>query len=88
MNQLNPRTTGFIVGTFVGGCHLVWVVLVALGFAQTLVNFMLWAHMVNMSYTVAPFDLTAAATLVILTTVMGYVAGNIFARIWNRMLRA
>ena len=88
MNQLNPRTTGFIVGAFVGGCHVVWSVLVALGWAQALVNFMLWAHMVAMTYTVQPFDLTAALTLVIVTTLVGCVAGYVFALIWNRMQRA
>lgn len=88
MNKLNPRTTGFAVGAFVGGCHVVWSILVALGWAQVLVNFILWAHMVNMSYVVGPFDLTAAITLVIVTTVIGYAAGDIFARIWNRVHRA
>ncbi len=88
MNKLNPRTTGVAVGVFVGGCHLVWSVLVALGWAQPLVNFILWAHMVNVSYVVGPFDLAAAVALVILTTIIGYVAGDIFARIWNRVHRA
>ncbi len=87
MNKLNPRTTGVAIGVFAGGCHLLWSVLVALGWAQPLVNFILWAHMVNTSYVVGPFDLTAAATLVILTTVIGYVVGDIFARIWNRVHR-
>ncbi len=85
MNKLNPRSAGLAVGAFTGGCHLVWSILVALGWAQALVNFVLWAHMVNMSYVVGPFDLTAAATLIILTTIVGYVAGNVFARIWNRV---
>ncbi|MBU6490710.1 hypothetical protein KGQ25_00890 [Patescibacteria group bacterium] len=88
MNQLNPRRAGLAVGVFAGGAHLIWAVLVAFGWAQALVNFILWAHMMSTSYIVAPFDLTAAATLVILTTIIGYVAGDIFALIWNRMHRA
>ncbi len=88
MNKLNPRTTGVAVGVFAGGCHLVWAILIALGWAQSLVNFILWAHMVSVSYVVGPFDLAAAAALVILATIVGYIAGNIFARIWNRVHRA
>ncbi|MBI4065790.1 hypothetical protein HY412_01170 [Candidatus Kaiserbacteria bacterium] len=84
MNQhLNPTKTGFALGTLVGGLHLVWSILIALGWAQPLVDFSQWAHMVSMPVVVEPFSLSAAVTVIVVAAIVGYVVGNIFARIWN-----
>ncbi len=87
-HHLNPTKAALTIGLFIGGAHLVWSLLVALGWAQPLVDFVLWMHMVNMPYVVKPFDIGAATTLIIVTTIVGYILGFIFARIWNRMHRA
>jgi hypothetical protein len=87
MNHLNPKKVGLAVGKLVGGVHLVWSVLVALGWAQTLVNFSLWAHMISVPVVVEPFDLTAAITVILVATAIGYVLGYIFAKIWNYLHR-
>ena len=87
MNHLNPRKTGLTVGAFIGGWHVIWSLLVALGWAQPLINFVLWAHMISLPYVVKAFDLSAAATLVVMTWFVGYVVGYIFAKIWNRLHR-
>lgn len=83
MNHLNPKKTGLAVGKLVGGVHLVWAVLVALGWAQALVNFSLWAHMVSLPFVVEPFNLTAAITVILVATAIGFVLGYAFAHIWN-----
>ncbi len=88
MAHLNPRTTALVFGVFVGGLHLVWSVLVALGWSAALVSFALWAHMVSMPFTAEPFDLAAATALVVVTTLVGYVVGYAFALVWNRAQRA
>ena len=54
-NHLNPNKTGIALGGLVGGLHLVWAILVVLGWAQPLVNFSQWAHMANMPVVVQPF---------------------------------
>lgn len=87
MNHLNPTKTGLAVGKLVGGVHLVWAVLVALGWAQALINFSQWAHMVSMPVVVQTFDISAAVTVVIVAALIGYVLGNIFAKIWNWLHR-
>lgn len=87
MNHLNPGKTGLALGKLVGGVHLIWVILVALGWAQALVNFSLWAHMTNAPVVVGAFDLSAAVTLVIVATLVGYVIGYAFAKIWNWLHR-
>jgi len=86
-HHIDPRRAGYASGAFVGGCHLVWSLLVALGWAQALIDFILWMHMVTLPYVVKAFDLTAATTLVIVTAIAGYIFGNVFAGIWNRMHR-
>ena len=85
---LNPGKTGLAVGALFSSVHLLWSVLVALGWAQPLVDFIFWAHMVSVAYIVLPFDLGAAATLLVVTALIGFVVGNVFARIWNRVHRS
>ncbi|HCR52027.1 TPA: hypothetical protein DIV48_00065 [Candidatus Kaiserbacteria bacterium] len=88
MNQhLNPGKTGLAVGKLVGGVHLIWAILVAFGWAQALVNFSLWAHMVSAPVVVKAFDLSAAVVLVIVATAVGCVIGYAFAKIWNWLHR-
>jgi hypothetical protein len=87
MNHLNPKKTGLALGKLVGGLHLVWAILVAIGWAQALVNFSMWAHMVSVPVVVGAFDLTAAVTVVIVATAIGYVLGYAFAKIWNWLHR-
>lgn len=88
MNQhLNPTKTGIALGGLIGGLHLVWSVLVALGWAQPLVNFSQWAHMVSVPVVVQPFNLSAAVTVIIIAAIIGCIVGYAFANIWNRMHR-
>lgn len=84
-HHINPVKAALSVGAFVGGWHLVWSILVALGWAQGLVNFVLWIHMVSLPYVVKEFDFSIAIMLIAVTAVVGGVFGYIFARIWNYM---
>ena len=87
MNHLNPTKTGLALGKLVGGLHLVWAILVAFGWAQALVNFSMWAHMVSVPVVVGAFNLSAAVTVIIVATAIGYVLGYTFAKIWNWLHR-
>lgn len=86
-HHINPAKVALTVGALVGGWHVVWSVLIALGWAQALVDFVLWVHMISMPVVVKAFDLSTATTLVVVTTIVGYVVGYLFARIWNRVHR-
>ncbi len=88
MNTLNANKVALTVGLFIGGLHAVWSVLVLSGWAQTLYDFILWAHMIRLPIIIGPFDTTAAITLVIMTFLMGYVLGYAFAYLWNRLHRS
>ena len=87
MNHLNPTKTGLAFGKLVGGVHLVWAILVALGWAQALMDFIFWAHMFNLEFVVKPFDASAAITLIIVTSIIGAIFGYFMAIIWNRLHR-
>jgi len=87
MNHLNPTKTGLALGKLLGGVHLVWAVLIALGWAQALVNFSMWAHMVSVPVVVQTFDISAAITVIFFATIIGYVLGFVFAKIWNWLHR-
>lgn len=83
--HLKPHNTGVAVGAFVGLVHVGWSVLAGLGLAQGLADFIAKVHMIKPFITVMKFDLGAAITLVIVTAVVGYAFGYIFALVWGRL---
>ena len=85
MNQINPNKTGIALGALFGGLHLLWSVLVALGWAKAFLDFIFMVHMVKALYAVDTFNISLAAMLVVVTAIIGYVVGNLFAFIWNRI---
>ena len=86
--HLDSNKTGFALAAFFGGLHVVWSVLVALGWAQPLLDFIFTLHMIQPVYVVSGFDGGMAAGLIVVTAGVGYVAGRAFATIWNRIHRA
>lgn len=87
-HHLDPTKTGLAVGKLLGGVHVLWSILVWLGWAQGLVNFSQWAHMVSVPVVVKAFDITAAITVIIVAALVGCVIGYAFAKIWNWLYRA
>ncbi len=83
--KLNEGKVAMIVGLFVGGMHLVWSFVVALGYANTLLDFVYRLHFLNNPFTVEPFTVSNAVVLVIVTTVVGYIGGWVFAMLRNKV---
>ena len=81
----NPTKVGLVVAALIGGWHVVWTLLVLIGCAQPILDFIFWAHMIKPVYFVNPFDPVAAVTLIAITAVIGYVFGFLGAVIWNRL---
>ena len=81
----NSNKAGVVVGALVAGWHLLWSLLVLIGCAQPIIDFIFWAHMIKPVYVVKPFDPVAAVTLMMITGVIGYVFGFVGAIIWNRL---
>lgn len=86
-HYISPSKTALTFGLLIGGFHVVWSVLVALGLAQALIDFIFWAHMLTVPVVVKAFDATAAVTLIIVTAIIGSVFGYCMAVIWNWLHR-
>lgn len=83
MNPLNQHKTGLALGALAGLWHVVWSVLMALGLAQPFINWVLALHMIQEPFTVLPFSFITAIELVVFASIVGYIVGWIFARLWN-----
>ena len=81
--SVNATKAGLVLGTLLGGWHLCWAILVASGVAQTVIDFVLWIHFIKPIFVIEPFQLTTAAVLVVVTGVLGFIVGAVFAFIWN-----
>jgi hypothetical protein len=85
MLAINANKAGLILGLIIGGWHLVWSILVASGYAQIVLDFILWLHFIRPVYVVEPFALGRSAILLGVTATLGYLLGCIFAALWNRL---
>jgi len=83
VESLNPNKTGLVLGAFVGGWHVVWVLLVALGWAQSVVNFVFWIHFLRPFITVEPFNAGTAVMLILLASAIGFLVGYVLGVLWN-----
>ena len=83
--KIQPHKSGLVFASMFGGWHLFWSCLVALGVAQPIINFIFMIHMIHMPITVGPFDIILATTLVVVTSLIGYVLGSIAGEVWNRI---
>jgi hypothetical protein len=83
----NPHKVGLVVGMLIAGWHLVWSLLVVIGWAQPIIDFIFWAHMIQPIYVVKPFDSLAAVALIVITSVIGYIFGFLGGLTWNRLHR-
>ncbi len=81
--NLNSHKAGLALGGLLGLFHFVWSLLIMIGFAQPFINFIFKLHMIVPPYTIAPFSLLMALGLIVVTSVIGYVFGWVFATIWN-----
>lgn len=83
MRHINPFRAGVAVGVVISLWHLIWVVLVAIGWAKPILEFILRLHFIRLPFELAPFALDTAAMLLALTFTIGAVFGIVFALVWN-----
>lgn len=85
MIKVHPHKVGLVLGAFLGSWHLLWSLLVALAWAQPLMDFIFWIHFINPVYHIGVFDAGRAAMLIIVTAAIGYAMGFAGAHLWNRI---
>ncbi|MBW3004673.1 hypothetical protein KY310_02490 [Candidatus Woesearchaeota archaeon] len=81
--MMNTNKVGLTLGSLVGLVHLIWAVMVKLGFGQGFLNWALKLHFISSPMAVTPFTIGNAIFLVILAFVGGYVLGWLFAAFYN-----
>lgn len=86
--KTNPFRLGAIVGLFLGLCHVFWAMLVALGCAQFIIDFVFWAHFITPPWHIEPFALGRASILVGFTFTVGSAMGIVGGWMWNRFTSA
>lgn len=86
MKQISPVRTALSVGYILGLFHLAWVALVASGYAEQAMAFILRMHFIAFEYEMTPFDPETGATLVAVMFGTGLAVGFIFALFWNWMV--
>jgi len=85
--KLNVRSTALMFGTFAALVHIIWSLVVFLGFAKSYLDWMLGLHFLNNPFRVAPFNITTALILIAATFVIGCFVGSLFAWVWNYLRR-
>ena len=86
--RINIGKAGLVLGAVIGGWHLCWSALVALQWAQPVIDFVFWMHFIKPIYVIEPFEILRAAILFIVTAGVGFLAGSVFALIWNAVHKA
>jgi hypothetical protein len=85
--MVNPNKVGLVIAALIAGWHVCWVLLILLGWAQAFIDFIFWAHMIRPVYVIKGFDPSAAATLIVVTAIIGYAFGYAGAIVWNKLHR-
>jgi hypothetical protein len=83
MSRVRPYSVGLVFALFLGMWHVLWSLLVWLGAAQWLLDFIFRLHMITPPYTVSAFNLGTAAGLVLVTACIGFAGGWAAGAIWN-----
>jgi hypothetical protein len=81
---MNLFRTSVIGGFCLASLHFCWALLVALGLAQPLMDFIFKLHMLNSPFLVQPFSLSLAAGLIGITFLIGCFYGAVFYFIKKR----
>ncbi len=81
--RIDPMRTGLIFGLFLALFHAAWAILVMLGWAQSLLNIVSWAHFITPPYRVEIFEAGRAAILAGFVFATGAVMGWALALLWN-----
>lgn len=83
MRHMNPAKAAISVGAVIGLWHLMWVAVVAVGWAKPVLDYILRLHFIQFQVSIAPFTIGTAAILVALTFTLGALFGSVFALVWN-----
>lgn len=73
------KAVGLALGLLFAIIHATWLILVYIGVAKDLLDWVIGLHMIKLSYTLTALTTGKVVGLLILTFVSGYIAGWILA---------
>ena len=85
--ELNENRVGLTLAIFFALLHTIWAILVGFGAGQKLIDLVMPLHFIDMMIPTATFSIGTAVLLVILAFIGGYIAGWLFALIWNWVIK-
>ncbi len=85
MKVIHPIKAAVTLAVLLMLFHACWAAAVAFGWAQPLINFILRVHFIQPFYVILPFDFVMAFMLLAITGGVGFIAGLVFATLWNRL---
>ena len=81
----HPTKSALIGGFTLSALHACWILIVASGWAQPLLDFIFKLHMLNSPFVVQPFSILLSLELIALTFVIGAFYGVVFSLIRKLM---
>lgn len=81
--RIEPIRAGMAFALFLGLFHACWALLVALGMAQPLMDFVFRVHFIGPIYRIEPFEIGRALLLVGFVSILGMLLGWLAALVWN-----
>jgi hypothetical protein len=86
--KTDPVRLGVTFGLFLALFHAGWALLVALGWAQLLIDLAFWAHFIKPPYQIEAFETGRALVLVVFVFAVGLAMGIGGGYLWNRLARS
>ncbi|MEK7607626.1 MAG: hypothetical protein AAB484_01705 [Patescibacteria group bacterium] len=81
--MVNRHKLGLVLGGFAGFMHVIWVFFVGVGWAGSILSFIYRIHFIDFSFVITDFSFGKAIVLIVITSFVGYIVGNIVGTIWN-----
>lgn len=83
MNKINAKQAGLAFAVFFGLLHLLWVIGIFAGLGQKVADLWHSVHFLTDIHVIGSFSLKIAVLGFLGAAASGYLAGVIFALIWN-----
>jgi hypothetical protein len=83
--KFDPMVVGLYTGLLLVAWHAVWALMVLLGWAKPLLDFVFGLHFLTNPYVVKPFSWGNALMLIVFVFVVWFVLGYVATLAWNKM---